>query len=401
MWYNKLIMNNSESKFYLGYVEQGIGGSQDPLNPPISISRNGTLAKWRDKMNFIDIRVNDPGLKKHRAEFELLLTKLNELNIEPILTLPEFIAKEYKTPPKMSEEKEKARFQKLLAGQKSSNEDKKIRREKPLGRDFFADRPEKFVHFRPCYLAVPDALRGNKNYSTLAVEDCLPIIELGAKFGVKKIIVPVSEPGMFIDPLAEVKFKKALKVINEAAKKSNMEILIRNGGISMSVFKKLAKEFGCKMAYDLGYALLECDDIEETYRNNSEYISCIIFQQLYSGLGNWTKRHEDMESALANMLKAEKDLKADVHEDEVEYIRNVCVRYNEAYIDYEKANLNGISNLGLFQSGDLNFVPLLKIIRGEIKQGKEKYLLIETVPNTKNNDLLLRGVMPDNFANYI
>ena len=59
-------MNNIESTFLLGYVEQGIGASQDPLDPPISISCNGSLAKWRDKLNFIDIRVNDPGLKNDR-----------------------------------------------------------------------------------------------------------------------------------------------------------------------------------------------------------------------------------------------------------------------------------------------------------------------------------------------
>lgn len=372
-------MNNTESTFLLGYVEQGIGSSQDPLNPPISISFNGTLAKWRDKMNFIDIRVNDPGLRNNGEGFEQLLEKVNVLGIEPILTLPEYIGKTYKVPPEpvpafpKTEEKERSKKNAFV-------------------------RPESMVHFRNCYLAIPNALKGNPAYSVLTAEDCLPIIEMGARFGVKNIIVPVSEPGQFIDPLAENLFKKSLKTICNAAKKHNIKILIRNGGISASVFNKMAKEFGVGLAYNLGAALLECDDIVEVYKKNSRHISVIMFQQLVQGIDKWNARREDMEKALKNMLKAEKDYNQALEDKDDNYAEQVLNRYNAAYFAYVDASKNSLYNLGLFQSGDLNVIPLLKEIRRDIEQGETRYLLLETVPNTKNNDLIIRSVLPDGFT---
>ena len=374
-------MNNTESTFLLGYVEQGIGGSQDPLDPPISISSNGSLAKWRDKMNFIDIRVNDPGLKNDSEAFETMLEKTQELGIEAILTLPEYIGSAYKVPPALNQTSSTKR------------EDEKIR-----GKRKIYQRPEKIVHFRPCYLAIPNAFKGNPIYTQLKVEDCLPIIELGSKYGVKNIIVPVSQPGEFIDPLAETQFKKCLKEICDAAKKHEMNVLLRNGGISLPVFKKMAKEFGVKLAYNLGIALLEGDNIVEVYRQNSEAISVVMFQQLIQGLDKWNNRREEMEKALKDMLRAEKDYNKGLEEKDTHYAEQVLIRYNDAYYAYVDANRNNLYNLGLFQSGDLNVIPLLKEIRKDIQNGSIKYLLIETVPNTKNNDLIMRSVVPNNFT---
>lgn len=377
-------MNNTESTFLLGYVEQGIGGSQDPLNPPISISRNGSLAKWRDKMNFIDIRVNDPGLKNDREAFEQILEKAKLLEIEAILTLPEYIGKTYNVPP-------------APVSAQSQNQPKANGKERPKKQNP-NQRPETMVHFRPCYLAIPNTLQGDKIYTKLTVEDCLPIIEMGAKYGVKNIIVPVSEPGQFIDPLAERSFKESLKKICDAAKKNNMKVLLRNGGISLPVFKKMAKEFGVGMAYNLGIALLECDDIVEVYKNNSQYISVVMFQQLVQGLDKWNARHENMEKALSDMLQAEKDYKRGLADNDKHYAEQVLIRYNDAYFAYVDANQNSLYNLGLFQAGDLNVIPLLNEIRKDIEKGNNKYLLLETVPNTRNNDLIMRSVVPNNFT---
>ena len=374
-------MNNTETTFLLGYVEQALGGSQDPLDPPISISCNGSLAKWRDKMNFIDIRVNDPGLKNDLEAFENMLAKTQELGIEAILTLPEYIGKAYKVPPALN------------PSNNTKREDEKIR-----GKRKIYQRPEKIVHFRPCYLAIPNAFKGNPIYTQLKVEDCLPIIELGSKYGVKNIIVPVSQPGEFIDPLAETQFKKALKEICDAAKKHEMKVLLRNGGISAPVFKKMAKEFGVELAYNLGIALLEGDNIVDVYKQNSQYIKVVMFQQLIQGLDKWNNRREEMEKALKDMLKAEKDYNKGLEDKDTHYAEQVLIRYNDAYYAYVDANKNNLYNLGLFQSGDLNVIPLLKEIRKDIQNGGIKYLLIETVPNTKNNDLIMRSVVPNNFT---
>ena len=54
-------------------------------------------------------------------------------------------------------------------------------------------------------------------------------------------------------------------------------------------------------------------------------------------------------------------------------------------------------NLGLFQNGDLNLVPLLRELRKDIEAGNPKILLVEAVPNTRNTDFVMRNVMPDSF----
>ncbi len=177
-----------------------------------------------------------------------------------------------------------------------------------------------------------------------------------------------------------------------------MNVLLRNGGISLPVFKKMAKEFGVKLAYNLGIALLEGDNIVEVYRQNSEAISVVMFQQLIQGLDKWNNRREEMEKALKDMLRAEKDYNKGLEEKDTHYAEQVLIRYNDAYYAYVDANRNNLYNLGLFQSGDLNVIPLLKEIRKDIQNGSIKYLLIETVPNTKNNDLIMRSVVPNNFT---
>ena len=97
-------MINNDTTFFLGYVEQAVGGF-DPLNPPISISKNGSLAKWRGKLDFFDLRVNDLGLAHHKQEYEDLLIKAKELGIEVVMTLPEFIPVSFEMVPPMPSSK--------------------------------------------------------------------------------------------------------------------------------------------------------------------------------------------------------------------------------------------------------------------------------------------------------
>ena len=95
------IMINNETTFYLGYVEQAIGGGKDPLSPSISISKNGSLAKWRGKLDFLNLRVNDPGLKNYKQEFVNILKKASELGIEVVITLPEYVPMHFEMAPEL------------------------------------------------------------------------------------------------------------------------------------------------------------------------------------------------------------------------------------------------------------------------------------------------------------
>lgn len=371
-------MKNSETPFFIGYVEQGIGGSQDPLSPPISISRNGTLAKWRDKLQFVDLRVNDPGLKKNRAAFEDMLEKAKALGIKVVITLPEYAPVFFELPPEPP----------------PTEEPKPVRRTSEK-------KPDKLVYFKPAYIALPSALSGNSAYHTLSFEDCLPIIEMAGRHGVENIIVPVSEPGMFLDPQAEICFKKAFRLIQEAAEKNNIKLHIRNGGISMPVFKKLSREFKCGLAYDVGIGHLEGDNILDTYRQFSDQIAVLILQQVLPGIDKLSQRREGMERAMKSYVKAGKEYRAGLKENEPEYTEGCLKRFNGALKDYYEAYRNTFLNLGLFQNGDINLVPLLKELRSEIDRGCEKYLLLAVVPNTRNNDFVIRNVAPDNFSGTV
>lgn len=374
-------MKNSETPFFIGYVEQGIGGSQDPLSPPVSISRNGTLAKWRDKLQFIDLRVNDPGLKKNRAAFEDMLEKAKALSIKVIITLPEYAPAFFELPPEPPPP--------------PAEEARPVRRSSEK-------KPDKLVYFKPAYLALPSALEGNSAYHTLSIEDCVPVIEMAARHGVENIIVPVSEPGMFLDPQAEIRFKKSFKLIHEVAEKNAVKLHIRNGGIAISVFKKLAREFKCRLAYDVGIGHLEGDNILDVYQQFSDQIDVLILQQVLPGIDKLSQRREGMERAMKAYVKVRKEYQQSLADnDSAEYVEGCLKRFNGALKDYYEAYRNTFLNLGLFQNGDINLVPLLKELRREIAAGGEKYLLLAVVPNTRNNDFVIRNVVPDNFSGTI
>ena len=368
-------MNTTESSFFLGFIEQAIGGGQDPLSPSISISRNGTLAKWRGKMHLLDLRVNDPGLRHFREEFTTLLQKAETLGIKAVITLPEYVSQVFDLPPDLP----------------PKNDDPLPPPRKPV------KKPENLVHFRPCYLTIPSSVQGNSAFVGLSAADCLPIIELAARFKVADIIVPVSEPGNFLDPQAEIHFKKALKILTDAASQHGIKLHLRNGGISRSVYKKIAREFGCGLAFNVGIACLESEEILETYQLFRNEISIVMLQQIMPGLDKWAARRDAMEKALREYCEAARDYQTAVAEKDAHYAENVLKRYHSALYVYNDAARNQFFNLGLFQKGDLNLVPLLKELRKDIEAGHQKICLIETVPNTRNTDFVLRYVMPDSF----
>ncbi len=369
-------MNTTDTTFYLGYIEQGIGGGQDPLTPPISISKNGTLAKWRGKMHVLDLRVNDPGLRHNREGFIQTLQKAEALGIKVVVTLPEYTSRAFDLPPELPPRKDEP----VVAPRRPT-----------------VKLPENLTHFRPCYLTIPSAAQGSEFFSTLTTGDCLPIIELAAEYKVEDIVVPVSEPGAFIDPQAEQHFRKNLKVIADAARSRGIRLHLRNGGISKTVFRKLAKETGCGLAYNVGIAHLESEDILETYREFRNEISIVILQQVLPGLDKWAARREAMEKSLKDFQQAAKDYQMGIAGRDEHYAEQVLKRWHGAMRSYFEASYNQFFNLGLFQNGDLNLVPLLKELRRDIEAGQQKCCLLETVPNTKNTDFVLRYVIPDSF----
>lgn len=367
-------MKNPESSVFVGYVEQAIAGGQDPLSPPISVSRNGTLAKWRGKFHFLDLRVNDPGLKKHREEFAQMLQKAQTLGLEVVITLPQLSPLLFDMPP---EDPEKAAAP--------------VRKNAPK-------RPDKLVYFKPAFLALSRAIEGSASYHRLTVQDCLPIMEMAAEFNVKNVVVPVSEPGQYLDRMAEKDFETSFAELNEFAKTHDITLHVRNGGLSERFFLQLRKKFACSLAYNVGIAHLESDDIFENYLKLRDEISILILHQVLPGIDRWEARRTLLENSLKNYVVAKKEYRQSIADGDQAYAEKCLKRFNYALRDYYDAFRNADSNLGLFQNGDLNLVPLLKEIRKDLDQGQQKYLLLETVPNTKNSDFVYRYLLADSFS---
>ncbi|MBP7632831.1 hypothetical protein KBA41_01575, partial [Candidatus Ozemobacteraceae bacterium] len=70
----------------------------------------------------------------------------------------------------------------------------------------------------------------------------------------------------------------------------------------------------------------------------------------------------------------------------------------DAYRAYQKTTGNELAYQGVFQGGDINYVPFLKTLRKDLEAGRELYLLLETVPNMKNVEFLARYLLSDSMA---
>jgi len=366
-------MNSYEPRILIGCVEQALTDGYDPLLPPISVSLNGTLAKWRGKMQILDLRINDPGLRNYRAAFEDTLAKANALGIEPIVTLPELGLIVYDAPPETDQP------------------------------SFVKTPPAKQIPLRgvPCfksyYLAVPRTVTDPDAYHTLQVEDCLPILEMALKYKVRKIIVPVSEPGLFLDPIAADEFRSKFKELIAGFRGKGFTFHLRTGGLSKDLFSKIAKETGCFMALNVGMAHLERVNIEELYNMFADQISVLLLHQVLPGIDKWYSRKEEMAKALRYYLKFREDFSDEIKLGFQQANESIFNRLNSLYREYADAYRNNYFNLGLFQSGDINMVPLLKMIKKDLEKGKEKCLILETVPNIKNAEYLGRYVIGDSL----
>jgi hypothetical protein len=423
------IMINNDTTFFLGYVEQGLGGA-DPLSPPISVSKNGTFAKWRGKLDFIDLRVTDLGLKHFKSEYEEILAKAAELGIEVVMTLPEWVPLYYELPPeapphiiereRIRQEQEEAQAAQAAqaaqlfkpAVQEESKEDSKEEGaeapvEEPTEAPVEPPSPTKkkvarvldrLTYFKNCYLGLPQRLQGNMLYQELSLEDCMPIIELAAQYGVKHLIVPVGQPGIYIDPPGEAAFKESFDVIYKEAKALGIRCHLRNGGMSDLTLRRLLKDYHCGYAYNIGIAELEGEDFNAHYQDNADIISFLIVQQTLGGYNKWVEHKEKSVEALKNYISKQKAYRASLDGGSEEDIEYAFKQYGYGLNDYNEARLSRSFNLGLFQNGDLNLVPLLKQVREDIEGGDTKYVLVEAVPNTKNNDFIMKTVLPGIFT---
>jgi len=373
-------MNSSETRFFIGCVEQAAAGGYDPLIPAISISRNGTLAKWRGKIHFMDLRVNDPGLKKYRSLFADSLQKARSLGIEVFLTLPEVIPTVHEPPP-------------------DPPADTRPSRGRPVPPPRKPVVPLPVVTFKDCLLAIPRAVSSQARYHALSVEECLPIIDLAKEYGVKNLIVPTSRPGMFLDPAAAEEFRAKLKVIAAAAKQAEITVHVRTGGLSFDLYRKFNREFGCLLALDAGWTHLERNDLVTVYQEFRDRIRIILMHQVQPGISKWGARQDEIDLSWREYERCSTEWRSFPGKGDPEERQTLAKLAYDAFRAYQKASCNELAYQGIFQGGDINFVPLLKTLRKDLEAGRESYILLETVPNMKNVEFLTRYLLSDALAN--
>ncbi|MBF0543863.1 MAG: hypothetical protein HQM08_05505 [Candidatus Riflebacteria bacterium] len=443
-------MTRNLGQLLYGYVEQAVCGGLDPLSPAISISTNGSLAKWRGKFQVLDFRVNDPGLKKYRQSVEGIVEKAKVLGIEVNITLPEGFSVVVDAPPPPPTQNEAVSSMDRSSGDnrfsdrnrnsdrtydsfrarddkrpENSNDPQNIIRDGRKGR-FSKLEPEpireKIACYYPCYLAIPRTATGQilkKNpgdlshaeilslikstaggvfYHKLTLEDVAPIVELAIKHEARRLIVPVSEPGFFLDPHAEREFKAIFLKIHEMVKGKPIELCLKNGGLFGDFFNKLNHETGCGLVYNIGTAYIERQDYQAFYEQNKDKISALIFHQLVPGVDKWHAwREASMKAFQRYIPDLEEYERISSLGNETDRITSVK-RLLDSYFNYIDTRKNIFFNLGLFQSGEINLVPFLRILKSDLREGKEIPLIIESVPNLKNSQFfdryLARDFMP-------
>lgn len=383
-------MPESTGQILLGCVEQALCGGCDPLYPAISVSCNGTLAKWRDKFQVLDFRVNDPGLQQHRDKVENLLSKASSLEIQTIVTLPEVLTAilEPPPPPPVRPEEQSRSFDRHGPGVRRPDlpPEKKPEKKADLG---------KLAAFKSCLLAIPRTVTNSSIYHHLTPEECFPIMEAAAEHGAKNIIVPTSEPGLFLDPQAGEEFCGAFQQLSKKAKQLNLTLHVKNGGLPPELFQRLIKETGCHLALNLGTSHLEGQDVLKVYQQYHKHIKILLLSQTVTGLDKWRQWKDGTHMALRIYRQAHRRFTAAVRSNNQEARRVTIAVLLDSFYAYFDARRSSSFNLGLFQKGTINFVPLLKHLRREFIEGAERTLILETAPNMKNAEFLGRYLFTD------
>lgn len=375
-------MGQSNGNIFLGCVEQAICGGADPLFPAISVSCNGTLAKWREKFQILDLRVNDPSLRQHQKVVEELLIKAKILEIEVVLTLPEVntaLLDPPPPPPIREAPPPRPGSSNVRSPQKKPTEYGKV------------------SAFQTCLLAIPRTVPNPAIYHQLTVDECLPILDLAGRHGVKHVVVPASEPGLFLDPQASAEYQRAVLQLSAYAKKLGISLSVKNGGLPPELFLRLNKETGCTLAYNIGTGHLERQNVIEFYQKHEEKIPILLMHQVLPGMdkyGIW--KAENVQTVRVYRL-AQRRFNAAVRSGNVEARRATLTVLLDSYYAWTDARRNTSFNLGLFQTGEINFLPLLKLLRKEVHQGRDKILILETIPNIKNAEFLRRHLLSENM----
>jgi hypothetical protein len=401
-------MHEATPLLSIGGVEQAIAGGHDPINPPVSISRNGSLAKWRAVFQAVDVRVDDPGLRRFKDAFTEAFTKIATLGLEALCTLPESLATSHELPPPVARATPPSAAVSARGGSDKRGKPGQKPGGKPaIGRDGRRESPPpparatQLVTFRIARLAVPRAVHDPERYQTLDVGDCAPIIDLAAAHGCRRLIVPVSDPGLFLDPAAADEFRGKVRDLTELATRRQMSVALRSGGLSRDLFKRLHRETGCRLALDAGFTHLEGENVADFYREFRELTEVVFLHQVIPGLDKCSTRLETMARSARECLRLASEVKQAVLDGEPSHAETLDNRLSGALRAYAEAGRSPSAHLGLFQKGDLNIVPLLRAIREDIDRGRPRVLILDTVPHTRNVEQLHRYLLPEGLPGVL
>lgn len=373
-------MTHEHGSYLIGAVEQAVAGGYDPAFPPISVSLNGALAKWRKSIQILDLRVNDPGLKRYQNAIEQTLSQLRNLSIDCLITLPEYYPEVFVLPPEILPPP---------AGPESNS------------RRTFATRKEQgtattsVARFQRCFLAVPHGFGNRRAAQALEFTDLTPILDLAQRFGQRRVIVPVSDPGLFLDAQSQRIFETTFVKLHLEAEKRGIKLLVKNGGLSKDLFLKLRRSTGCRLALNLGTAFFERLDLLETLREYEEDIEVLFLHQALSGIDVLNEWEDRVRKTLNQTIEAVLEYQNPEHQKDPADVEFYLSQLRKAFFTFRDARQNSTTHIGLFQHGAINFVPVLKHLKQLLEKGRDLTVVFETVPSLKNLEFFERYVVSD------
>ncbi len=379
----------------LGFCEQAVAGGDDPFFPALSISHHGNLAKWGAKVQFVDLRVNDPGLRHYRAGCTAFLERCASHGVDVVLGLPQYEPGPFPALPDLE----------TALAPEPRQPTKGRPQAKSRGPRFSSGKIPRPIHHRPAWLAIPDTWPNRSRIRELSLEDVLPIIELGRKYNVNTLVVGVTAPGQFIETNAFESFQNKLKTILDAAwgteESPAMRVLVRTGGLSPEGFNRLrtrtALKFGkrsvprLELALDVGASFLEeGDDFMSLYRSLRPHIPLLVLQQVMPAREAWHERVDNRHATAEYLLKAVKNYHRKEQAGDRELLGEAASKLVDAWEEFRKSRTTAETCLGIFQNGAINFAPLLKELRADLEHGHTRRVSFYTAPHLRNFEHLMR-----------
>lgn len=360
----------------IGFIQQATKEGCEPFIPAISLYKYGGLAKWAPKIQAIELRLNDPGLKFYKNYFHGIITDAKRNRIKIVLSFPEYKPEYLLAPPERTK--------------KTFNENTNLENQDKTNKQKF------FIWFKRAFLVTPYNYPEKSMCYELTLDDCNKVIDLAHEYQIDRVVVPISEPALFLDQRALSDLTDKLVEIAKIAQKYNIKLYLKNGGISFDYLKKLCDKISAKMAINIAYLYLEKFEFLELFEKFSDYCEIFYLCQVTSGIEEYNQRRENLIKSIINYKKQLDNFMP--YSNKPYYDKDRCAAYNnlkQSYGEFLNCCKSMDFNLLLTQNGKISYTYFYKSLSKELTSGKHFTIFLETYPHIKNIELIRKNLFPE------